>query len=357
MIQTTLGQAKIALAPFCGATGMAITDPRVIGYINRGQEELMNAGDWPNVVDRWFFRFNQLTGHVALPYVFDRLMQVTTDGVPRMITSPWFEFVAYGPGIQDDYDARGNKRRNWTDSVIDRGDSPVQRQIPDLFELTGPWTLRVYTALDETGPFPFPPNINIQGLDENGLIIRTLSDGSGMTDGTAVAEYINGANYPMDHSQTYTTSAQQYSKITGVSKPETNGYIRVTAWNGTDEVELSNYAYNETTPSYRHYYIPTLRKRCDNCDNLPRILEARCRKRFVPAEQNEDILIIGNTLALQEMIIAQWKKLTDINEYAVRKLAAIGLMKEEAMAYRGKSRVPAIQFQRGFSLGAMPFVR
>lgn len=351
MNQTTLGQAKIALAPFCGATGMPITDPRVTKYINKAVEELANTGDYPGVVDRWFFRFNQLSGYMALPYYFDRLMQVTTDGVPRMIGSPWYEMVAYGPGIQDDYDERGNKRRCWTSTVIDRGDSPVQRQVPDLFELTGPWTLRVYTAVDEQESAANPPVINIQGLDADGLIIRSLSNGTGDF------EYINGVDFLMDVNQTFTTSDQQFSKITGVSKPETNGYIKVTAWNGTVEVELSNYAFNETTPSYRHYFIPSIVRRCDSCDDEYRILIARCRKRFVPAVQDEDILMIGNLNALEEMIIAQWKRLSDRDEYALHKTEAIVLMRAEAQAYLGKSRVPAIQFQRGFSIGAMPYCR
>lgn len=351
MNQTTLGQAKERLAPFCGATGMPITDARVVRYINKAVEELSQTGDYPGVVDRWAFRFNQLTGVVALPYYFDRLMQVTVDGVPKMIASPWYEFVAYGPGIQDDYDARGNRRRCWTETVVDRGDSPVQRQIPDPFELTGPWTLRVYTDKDEQEAAGAPPVINIQGLDANGLIIRSLSNG------TAATEYINGVDFPMDFNEAFTTSSQQFSKITGVSKPATNGYIRVTAWNGTDEVELSNYAFNETTPSYRHYFIPSIVKRCDNCDDNDRILVARCRKRFVAATQDEDILMIGNLNALEEMVIAQWKRLSDRDAYALHKTEAVVLMRAEAMAYYGKSRVPAIQFQRGFSLGAIPFAR
>ena len=351
MNQVTLAQAKIALAPFCGATGMLITDARVVQYINKAISELKDTGDYPNVVDRWLFRANQLTGIVALPYEFERLMQVTTDGVPRMIASPWFEFVAYGPGIQDDYDARGNRRRCWTDTVMDRGSAPVQRQVPDPFELTGPWTLRVYTALDEQGALAVPPNINIQGLDENGLIIRTLSMGTGG------GEYTNGVNYPLDVFQSFTTSTQQFSKVTGVSKPLTNGYIRVTAWNGTEEVELSNYQFNETVPTYRHYFIPTIVRRCDSCDDRDRILMARCRKRFIPSVQDEDILMIGNLNALEEMIIAQWNRKSDRQIYALHKTEAVVLMRAEAQAYYGKSRIPAIQFQRGFALGAMPFIR
>lgn len=351
MNQVTLGQAKERLAPFCGATGMPRTDARVVTYINKAIEELMKTGDYPNVVDRWLFRANQLTGVVALPYVFERLMQVTTDGVPRMIASPWFEFVAYGPGIQDDFDARGNRRRCWSETVTDRGSYPVQRQIPDPFELTGPWTLRVYTTLDEQEAASAPPNINIQGLDANGLIIRSLSNGTGDF------EYINGVNYPLDVGQAFTTSSQQFSKITGVSKPETHGYIRLTAWNGTDEVELSNYQFNETVPSYRHYFIPSIVKRCTDCDERDRIIMARCRKRFIPATQDEDILIIGELNALEEMIIAQWKRLSDRDAYALHKTESVVLMRADAMAYYGKSRVPAIQFQKGFSLGAVPYAR
>ncbi len=356
MNQATLAQAMERLAPVCGATGMARTDSRVMTYINKAIEELKDTGDYPNVVDRWLFRANQLTGVVALPYEFERLMQVTTDGVPRMIASPWFEFVAYGPGIQDDFDARGNRRRCWTSTVMDRGSLPVQRQIPDQFELTGPWTLRVYATVDEQELAANPPTINIQGLDENGLIIRSLSQGTGITDGTGF-EYVNGVNYPIDINELYTTNAQQFSKITGVSKPETNGYVRVTAWNGTDEVELSNYQFNETVPNYRHYFIPSIVKRCSDCDDRDRIIMARCRKRFIPVRQPEDILMIGNLNALEEMIIAQWKRISDRDAYALHKTEAIVLMRAEAMAYYGKSRVPAIQFQKGFGLGCIPFAR
>ncbi len=350
MNQVTLSQAMERLAPVCGATGMPITDPRVITYINKAIAELKDTGDYPNVVDRWLFRANQVSGVVALPYEFERLMQITTDGVPRMIASPWFEFIAYGPGIQDDYDARGNQRKCWTSTVMDRGSYPVQRQIPDPFELTGPWTLRVYASVDEQCGETEPPVINIQGLDADGLIVRTLTDGTGCT-------YINGVNYPIDINETFTTSDQQFSKITGVSKPLTHGYVKVTAWNGEVEVELSNYQFNETVPTYRHYFIPSIVRRCDDCEELDRIILARCRKRFIPAAQPEDILMIGNLNALEEMIIAQWKRLSDREAYALHKTEAIVLMRAEAMAYYGKSRVPAIQFQRGFSLGAMPFLR
>ena len=351
MNQATLEQAIERLAPFCGATGMPRTDPRVVTYINKAIEELMKTGDYPNVVDRWLFRANQASGVVALPYQFERLMQVTTDGVPRMIASPWFEFVAYGPGIQDDYDARGNRRRCWTSTVMDRGEAPVQRQIPDPFELTGPWTLRVYGTVPEQGALLVPPVINIQGLDQNGLIIRSLSNGTGDT------EYINGVNFVITDGTGYSTSSQQFSKITGVSKPVTNGYVRLTAWNGTVEIELSNYQFNETVPTYRHYFIPSIVRTCDNCDERDRIIMARCRKRYIPATQPEDILIIGELNALEEMIIAQWKRLSDRDAYALHKTEAIVLMRADAMAYYGKSRVPAIQFQRGFSLGAVQYVR
>lgn len=344
MNQITLAEGKAALSEVTGSSGMSVSDSRLVQYINDAIHELMLTGeDYPSLVDRWLFRFNQTTGHVALPYQYDRLMQVTIDHVPDTIVSPWFEFYGYGPGIEDDYDARGNKRYNWINVVYDRGDHPVQKQIPDPFELTGPWVLRVYATVDEEVNAQNPV-INIQGLDNDGLIIRTQG-----------AQWYNGVNVEIDNSVPFTQTTQEFSKISSVAKPETNGYVRLTAWNGTAEVELANFAWNETTPSYRHYYIPKLINR--DGQDVDRILLGRCRKRFVAAQEDNDVLIVGNVPALKEMVIAQYKRLSDLEEYRLHKGESIALMRGEAKAYYGKSRIPALSMQRGFGIGHMPFYR
>ncbi len=347
MIQRTYGQNKAELARVAGATGMSVSDPRVLERTNLAVQELLDTGDYPNVVDRWLFRADQHTGLVALPYMLDRLMQCTVDAVPDMIVSPWFEFVQYGPGTQDDFDSRGNLRRNWTMDIFDRGEMPVVTPIPDAVDVpTGPWVLRVYATVDEASG----AQMNIRGLDTAGLIIRSQPDGT-------AGDWITGIDVDIDNGVPYVETTQEFSKITAIKKPETNGYVRLTAWNGTDEVELSNYAYQETEPSYRHYYIPRIHNQ--GVDGVrQKILLARCRKRFVPITEDDDQMIIGNINALKSMMVALWKRdAGDYEAYSIQKQTAIDILRKEAMGYTGKSRIPSFTMQKGFGLGSMPFVR
>lgn len=366
MIQKTLGDVRAEVARVCGTSGMPITSALVVQRINYAIQELMNEGAWPGVVDRWHIRVTD--GLIALPPELDTLLEFTVDGVPQQIMSPWAEFVNYGPGVQEDilprggYGAAGYGRSWWGCSggnVYDRGESPVRTEIPvsdgscGCSETpVGPWKIRQYATREEEADI----YATVQGLDEEGLVIRTqveTSDGSGM-------EWINGERIPISDGSSYWESTNNFSKITAYTKPQTNGYVRLVASNGTDEIELSNYAPWETTPSYHRYWSPRLNSlTCQGTDDsCLGVIFARCRRRFVPVAEDTDILIIGNVLAIKEMVIAQWKREANaLAEYAAHKQTAIDLMKKESIAYTGKVRTPAISFQRGTSIGYLPVVR
>src|SRR4029078_2727774 len=128
---------------------------------------------------------------------------------------------------------------------------------------------------------------------------------------------------------------------------------------GTDEIELSKYAPWETTPSYHRYWSPVLNQlHLQGGNSCCCVVLARCLRRFVPAAENTDILIISNVLALKEIIIAQWKREAgSLDEYAAHKTTAIDIMKKESVAYTGKVRMPALTFQRGASFGSLPAIR
>lgn len=349
---------------------MPVTDPRVLVRTNNAIQELMNEGAWSGVVDRW--HINTVDGRIVLPPQLDMLLEFTADGVPMQIMSRWAEFVAYGPGPATDLLARNN---NWGwgtgwkwwrcggMDVLDRGESPVQNEIPvpnDVscacatngsgVEFAGPWVIRQYAnPLTEEAVGAYS---TIQGLDENGLVVRSsINNGSGV-------EWINGVQLAISSGSSFAETTQTFSKITAYTKPETNGYVRITAWNGVTEVELSNYEPWETTPSYHVYFSPFLQARREAANPCCRVVLARARRRFVPVAEDTDILIIGNILALQEMVIAQWKREAGaLDEYAAHKATAVDLMKKESMSYNGKVRTPAMTFQRGFSLGELPAIR
>lgn len=344
MVSRTLGQVRPALSQVCGMTGMSISDPRFIQRLNEVQEMLSFEGDWPGVVDRWHILFDEITGELILPYYLDRLLQVTVDYCPAQIMSPWAEFVNYGTGPMND-DTLNNdgttnlQPRNWINVCLDRGEVVSKLPVPPT---GGPWYLRCYATETEDAEAV----INLQGWKDDRLI-RSQPDGT-------AGDWINGVDLDIDYAVPYTETTQSFDRLTAVVKPETNGYVRVTATDGTSEVTLSDYAPVETTPSYRNYFIPALyRPQTGECD---RVVLARARRRFVPVAQDDDVLMISNINALKSGIVALWKKdAGDYVAYEKQMAYAVDVLRKEAAGYLGKSRTPAISFTRGFPLGSLPF--
>jgi hypothetical protein len=335
MIQLTLGEARPEIARRCGDAGLPVTDAAVIARINRAIQELANTGDYPNIVDRW--RIVSADGLVVLPTHLDRLMQINVRGIPQVITSPWYQFVAYGPGTREDQQGFA---RWWTDesTIIDRGEYPSRNILAD-YDLVGPWYIRIYTAVTEEAD----AYCTVQGLNEDGEIIRTQEGG----------EWINGERIVLNGAVPYVQGTELFESISAFTKPVTNGYIRMTAYNGTDEVELSNYLPTDTTPSYHRYFSQWLAD-LDAADDSPlRVIQARCRRRYVPASEDTDVLLVSNLPALAEMVIAQYKRDSDdMESYLAHRGTSVQLMREEANAYRGKSRIPGLTFQRGYPIGS-----
>ncbi len=340
MIQLTLGQAIPEIASVCGSAGMQVSNPLVIARINSAVQELMNEGEYPGVVDR--YHIVSLSGEITLPAHLDRLMQVNIRGVPQAIASPWWQFVAYGPGTREDQTGLGQW---WFDDTMisDRGEFPTRFDIPAT---DGPWRLRVYADVAEQAS-----SCTIQGLNPDGEIVRTQVDG----------EWINGEQVLLSDGTGggMHETTEYFASITVFTKIATNGYIRLTAWNGTTEVPLSNYQPDETDPSYHRYFSQFLSNLNAPDDSPLRVVRGRCRKRFKAVSENTDPLIITNLPALSEMVIAQWKRLSDnLESYAAHKATAVDLMRKEATAYRGKSRIPGLTFQRGFPVGSsLPALR
>lgn len=313
---------------------MVATDDLVDQSINSACQELSAEGDWPNVVDR--YHIVSLSGEITLPTFLDRIMQINVRGVPQVIASPWFQFVAYGPGTEEDQQGLG---RWWCDSgmILDRGEFPTKVDVPAA---DGPWKLRVYAdVLEADGAY-----CTIQGLNPDGEIVRTEVDDA----------WINGEQVSLSDGtgSAMHETVEEFSSVTVFTKPATNGYIRLKAWNGITEVDLAAYLPSDTDPSYHRYFSEWLDNLNAADDSPLRVVRGRCRKRFVPAVEDTDPLIISNLPALREMVIAIWKRDSDDQEnYLLHKGTAVDLMKKEAAAYRGKSRIPSLTFQRGFAIG------
>ena len=350
MILRTLADVREPISRVAGNTGLPVTDDLVVEYVNKAIEELKDKGDWPGVVDRWYLRFDETTGLVALPPHLERLVSVTVDDAPLEIRSPWFEFVQYGPGVlrDEETDSQGNtrsRRVDWIHVVADRGESPTRYDMPVD---GGPYTLRVTALRAETAD----RSISVFGTDPDGHILRTMGSGVWqdgemltITAGTGAAEVVNGST--------------EFGSVTAVVKDASDGPIQLDAIGPTGTiVNLSTFEHYETNPTYRRYFIPALYR--STSGRRDRILLARCRRRFIPLVNGDErqTLMIGNLTALEAMVISQYKASIGAFDEAIAQVQrAVQIMKEDALGHSGRTRVPSMTFQRGFSIGRFPALR
>lgn len=306
MVRRLYRDVKAQLARIAGTTGFALNDARFLGMLNTATEELMNEGDWPGVVDR--YKFAAYEGTVSLPGDLDRVMGIAKDYTPVEMRSPWFEFEQGGPGPQDAFTG--------LDVLLDRGEAATFRDIPNT---GGPWTLRITADQIDERVDGARPKIRVLGYKTNGDWVRTEVDG----------EMIDGAEFEIkgDASPYYVDSDFTWAHIEAVIKPVTKGFVRLWITDGTDTLNIAQYAPRETLPSYRRYFLPNV-----SSDEASNIL-LRCRRRFVPVTGDNDFLIISNIAALECMMLAVQGRATDnTQKYVSNKALAVELLKKEARA-------------------------
>ena len=332
MLHRSYGQMKSELARVSGSTGFNVSDPRLMARFNSATEELMHEGDWPGVVDRYLFTVT--SGSIVLPSFLDRAMGIQVNNLPYAMRSPWFEFVEYGPGQQSD--------NNWLSVVIDRDETATQVALP----IGTGWQLYTKGEVDER-VLGVRPYLTVRGRKTNGRDVRSYYVGTGYIDGERLE--INGDTSP------YTcVGTASFDVITSIIKPVTRGYVELWANNGSTSLQLATYGPKETAPSFHSYFLPTIL----SSNPTAQTVLVRGRKRFVPVTSDDDIVIISNVRAMSNMLMALQKaEVSDMDGYMFYKNAAIDLLKKEAKSYRGAVKAPPISFDKGGSVGAIPYIR
>jgi len=342
MIRATWGDVSADMARVAGATGMPTSDARVMSYANLATQELMNAGDWPSLIA--CLQFKITSGHLVVPSEFDRFVSLTINGYPVTMQSPWYEYVGEGPdiitstwGVPPINDTTSVDLLHWLLGAIDHEETATFEDIPST---GGPYYPVVYGTADEriNG---VRPNCIIQGYDQNNMWVRSNDPSLGWIDGVSIP--INGDTVPYSE-----TSGQTFSTVTAFLKPKTNSYVTLNVSNGSTNTFLCTYAPYDTRPFYRHYWLPGLQS-ASAAPQQTYWMKARARKRFVPIQSANDLLVITNTPALQSMMQAiYYRESKDIQNYTAFKAIAVALMQDEAKAYVGKQRQkPVITFAEG----------
>lgn len=306
-MSTTLAQAKASSIP--QAVGINACDDRFVTLLNEAQSRLADMGRWWGTWRR--MRLCAVAGCITWPTEVRTIEGLNMCGYDIPIRNQWFEFQTNvrAPSINCGYVCEQPQ-------LLDRG-TVVQYR-----DFTTPSYIRLYpTSSTDVGK-----KILIQGLDANGIPIRTLDSGV-WVDG----EYLTLAS-------PFVTSSNLFKNpgMTGVQKPLTNNRITVVSVSPIDasETDIAVWAPYDLNPSYRRTYLKNLARICNSnpnnngcgdcrdkgdgclpadleCSNI--VLEAIVRLGLVPALADTDWLFIQNLDALKHMMKCIQKE--DKNQY------------------------------------------
>lgn len=297
--------------------------PYLMDLVNEAIHRLIledEDGGFINLIDRMVFTVT--SNYITAPREVARITDVTVCSTPVNIRNQFYEFLFAGDGLQPTNTCETN---NGITQAIDRGTQPYMGTLP-----TSNQYLRAYpTDTRDVGKKVF-----IAGLDQNGLVIRDL-DGSTWNYG-----------FYLTLASPFVTSTFIVTSIANISKDVTYGDVVLYAVDATTGVEtlLSRFAADETTPSYRRYYINNLPTAC--CNNItPVQVTGLAKLEYVPVTKDTDFLLIGNLFALKEECLAiKYGEMETAGALALsdrHHRAAIRLLNKELKHYEGKE--PAIE--------------
>lgn len=318
---------------------------RVLRYINRGQEELLNKARWVGTTIK--YRVCTDSGFITWPRELATIEAMSTHGVPSILKNGWYEFLEYGADFRSQY-AGGQ----WTDGWInlkqkvgvDQGEAIAFAQIPN----TGnPMKLKVYARAAEASS----ARILLQFYDPSGNYIRTNDGANGWVDGEYVA--INAT--------TPATTINTVGSWVGVQKPITNDVVRITALDTVTNFEtlLAVYAWNETNPSYRQTNIENL---CPGVCSSTQVsgsgLSNPCptsvcvvgKQRFIPAQQPTDYMMLQSISAIVAMSLSVYKRLNNQKTESVEyEQLATQILDDELASWIGYGAQQTPHFQYAYN--------
>lgn len=294
--------------------------------INEAQEELANLGNW----DPLTVSLDICTQgcEITLPDDLEVPLAINVGGRPSNFRNKWFEYHLNGPGTEC---CSGSCSFSWND----KGEFPTFR------DPIKPSQIAVYPEIEES----IGSNLRVYGYDENDKWIMTEDSNGVMQDGYDVP-IIFGLGAGL-------TTGQLVKRITRLSKPITNGFIKIVALDpgsASGGVLLGLVRPNITNPSFRRITVSGsgtqfLTSSTSTCTTWVRM---RARKKTFKVSQLSDSIPLNSVTALKMMCMAIKKYEADlIQEYAAYFNTAREALMREQKTRSGPNQIK-IQFQHSY---------
>lgn len=266
---------------------------------------------------------------ITLPDDIEVPLAINVGGRPADFRNKWFEFHMNGPGSEC---CAGSCINTWTDL----GNFPTFR------DPTQPSEIVTYPEVEEDSG----ANLRVYGYDQNDVWIMTADSNGVMQDGFDVPIlYGIGSGMPI---------GQLVKRITRISKPVTNGYVRVVALDPgatSGGTLLGIIRPNITEPSFRRIKITgngtqILTSNTTPCSTWVRM---RARKKVFRVSQQSDFIPIASVTAMKMMCMAIKKYEADLaDEYAKYLTLARESILREQKSVSGPNQIK-MQFQTSYA--------
>lgn len=288
----TLADIRPILGPMINSSDL--NDPLILQIINEVQERFINSGKWKGSIVT--LRYESSTGFVTMPYNYATALALTYDRYPFPIFTQFHQYVEEGPGKMDE-------TLNWPGILIDLGDGYcTQADIPAA------GVIRLYSSALDDGDV-----VRVYG-NLNGV---TVYDASG-NEGEAVTL-----------AAPFVATTNQFTEITGITKPLTTARVYAKSWDGTTETLVGTYQPNETRPRYRRYQTGVAEKE----------IRLICHRRFIPTVAETDWIIPGNLSALRAGIQSRlFEDASDLDAADASFTRGLNFLNDEAKTFRGGGR-------------------
>lgn len=318
----TLRQARETLWNYASnavlATATASEKLDVDNKINLVIERFITSGKWKGSFLR--ARLSAYNNQVTLPDSFESILKfgyVDDNGGVCGSETPWSAWYAV-IGLNSD---------NELDPVrpTDLGDGwPTFRDPP-----YATFYIKAQSEMEEA------PTLLLRGIDGDGQQIYT-----GSTEGVT-----------LNISSTAQTTSQLFSSLSfWVKSAVTNSILRLWAVNADDATDTTLIAIivpGKTVSNYRRYAIPI-------CSNEPQVISALCKRAYVPARSDNDVVVPSNLGALKIGLMAcqyedksDWKNANDAWD------RAIALLDSERQEFDGDT-LQTLRVMGDFGCGAVP---
>lgn len=300
------------------------SDEETYSKLNEAIEELANLGNWDPMV--MSMDICTCRCEITLPDDVEVPLAINVGGHPADFRNKWFEYHLNGPGTEC---CSGSCSFNWHD----KGDYPTFRD---------PIKASQIAAYPE-GEEDLGANVRVYGFDDCGKWIMTPDCNNVLQDGFDVP-IIRGLGAGM-------TTSQKVKRITRISKPITNSFIKIVALDPGEHqggTLLGIIRPTITEPSFRRITVSGSGCNCLHCDSDQTWVRMRVRRKVFKVTQMSDPIPLHSVTALKMMAQAIKKYEADLlSEYAGYLSAAREALQREQKSRSGPNQIK-MQFQGAY---------